>query len=124
MADLDASGALSTLLQRVGPPTAILWVAALAALIIGGLKAPPSFANGWLMLGGVFFFVACGFYCWRERALGASNDNPDDPPRSVRSRLADLQWGYIGAAAISFLLACVCGYLLWSGGKLPNRLTP
>jgi ABC-type phosphate/phosphonate transport system permease subunit len=119
MNDFDASGALSKLLDRVSPPTAILWVAALAAFIIGALKAPPTLSNGWLVIGALLFFVACGLYCWRERN-GPSISNVDDPPESLWKCITDLQWGYIIAAAISFLLAFVCGYLLWSGGTLPH----
>lgn len=119
MGDFDASSALSKLLDRVSPPTAILWVAALAAFIIGALKAPPSLSNGWLITGGLLFFVACGFYCWRER-IGTSVSHVDDPPDSLWKRIADLQWGYILAAGVSFCLAFVCAYLLWSSGTLPH----
>ena|SRR6266481_524789 len=119
MNDFDASGALSKLLDRVSPPTAILWIAALATFIIGALKAPPTLSNGWLVFGALLFFVACGLYCWRERN-GTSISNVDDPPESLWKRITDLRWGYIIAAAISFVLAFACAYLLWSDGTLPH----
>jgi hypothetical protein len=119
MGDFDASGALSKLLDRVSPPTAILWVAALAAFIIGALKAPPRLSNGWLITGGLLFFVACGFYCWRERT-GATISYQDEPATPLWRRIVEWRWGYVIAAAVSFFLAFACTCLLWNGGTLPR----
>jgi hypothetical protein len=96
---------------------------ATASLISFLFALPGGFhlANRPLMMAGVFFFIACGPYLWRNR--DGSEVTYTNEKVSPVSRFLGLSWSSALGVLLCFLVAAMFACVAWLG-HLPTRISP
>lgn len=105
-------------LSNIRTPEAVLWVASLACLWLSRDDGA-SLANGWLVLAGLLFFLGCAARSAGPLFSSVSYADDESPPLWQRVKSLFGQVRDALPLLLFLLLAGCCGYLLWSGGRLP-----